>query len=602
MACQRRPRPAWAVVFDILVLVLPLFCLSATVTAQEVHLQANALTARMPDDASPRTIDPTAPLGRFATLFNESPGHPLAFAQARALLGQGAFKASAAAVPNLGNHAPPLWMHLVLENDQLATQPYRLFVAEGWTDRVDGWLVTPDGRTTHWRAGDARSPARYLRPGLGFAFDAQLPPGRNELFVRADSIDSAALALRAIPLGRADALEGPAQHWLGLVHGFLVALVVVYGLLWLALRERSLFRYVIYVGSYLYMHFAYSGIAAQVAWPESPPIARFAILAGMTLFSSAGLWFARDFLHLQQWAPRTDKALAWLVRVAMVAMAACIVLDQPSAAVAMAFPYIMLFTVLMVVLGVAGVRHRCEQGRIFLVASLVSMVGAFVTTLAVMGKLPFSNLTFRAVEVGVMMEASIWALALGLRLRRDREDRVHALQLAEHDPLTALCNRRGFMERAKPVRAAAQSEQRPLSVVLLDIDHFKSINDRHGHDAGDRTLVAVASRLRTLSRPGDVLARWGGEEFVVLLPDTPHAAALVFAERLRASLADMAVAVADGSIVHITASLGVAESAPGIDLEGILREADAALYFAKQAGRNRVGPATATMPITPTTP
>ena len=529
-----------------------------------------------------------APLGRYTRLFDEGEGHPLTLDAARARLAAGEFRRSTAAVPNLGNRAPPLWMHLDIENAETAPLSYRMYVAEGWTDRVDAWLVPPGGRPMHWQGGDARSPSRYLRAGLGFAFDAQLPAGHSELFVRADSIDSAALALRLVPLASTGALEGTAQHWLGLVHGFLLALVVTYGLLWLALRETSLLRYVAYVGSYLYMHLAYSGIAALAAWPDSPAIARFAILIGMTLFSSAGLWFARDFLRLSQWAPRTDRVVAWIVRIALVAMAACVLTDSPALAVGMAFPYIMLFTVLMVVLGVMGVRHGREQARIFLVASLASMAGAFVTTLAVMGRIPFSALTFRAVEVGVMVEASIWALALGLRLRRDREDRVQAQQLAQHDPLTGLFNRRGFLERALHAHELAMRDAQPLSLVLLDIDHFKDVNDRHGHDAGDRALAAVADRLRLLSRRDDVIARWGGEEFVLLLPDTSRDAAYAFAELLRADLAHMVVTLADGRTVAMTASLGVAGASHAARLEDLLRHADSALYAAKQAGRNRV--------------
>jgi len=587
----RRRRGANAVA--VLGAFLLAFALPLTARAQQVRVDTDGITGIAADATSTSSPPATrladaAPLGRYTLLFDESRNSPLTLDDARARFAAGAFRRATAAVPNLGNRAPPLWMHLAIDNVESSSLPYRLYVAEGWTDRVDAWLLPADGTPMHWQGGDARSPARYLRAGLGFAFDAPLPPGRSELFVRADSIDSAALALRMVPLAATGSLEGAAQHWLGLVHGFLLALVVTYGLLWLALRETSLLRYVAYVGSYLYMHLAYSGIAALALWPQSPAIARFAILIGMALFSSAGLWFARDFLRLPQWAPRTDRLVAWIVRIALLAMAACVVADAPAMAVAIAFPYIMLFTVLMVVLGVMGVRHRREQARIFLIASLASMAGAFVTTLAVMGKIPFSAMTFRAVEVGVMVEASIWALALGLRLRRDREDRVQALQLAEHDPLTRLFNRRGFLERALPVREAALRDARPLSLVLLDIDHFKDVNDRHGHDAGDRALAAVADRLRLLSRLDDVIARWGGEEFVLLLPDTSRDAAYAFAELLRADLAHMVVTLADGSTVAMTASLGVAGARQAVDLDDLLRHADAALYAAKQAGRNRV--------------
>ncbi len=532
--------------------------------------------------------DPTAPLGRYTQLLDELPGQPLGIDEARAQLAAGAFHRSAAAVPNLGNRAPPRWMHLAIENPGSAPLAYRLYIAEGWADRLDVWLFKPGGQSQQWLGGDERSPARYLRIGLGFGFDAEIPPGTSELFVRADSVDSVALVLRLLPLAATGDLEGATQHWLGLVHGFLLALVAAYGLLWLALRESPLLRYVAYVGSYLGMHLAYSGVAARVVWPEAPGVAHFAILVGMTLFSSAGLWFARGFLGLADFAPRLDRAVAWLVRLALAAMAGCVLADSPANAVDLAFAYIMLFTFLMVGLGVLGVRHRREQARVFLVATLFSMVGALVTTLAVMGHIPFSVLTFRAVEVGVMVEASIWALALGLRLRRQQEDRARALELASHDPLTGLYNRRGFLEQALPVFSTAARTARPLAVVMIDIDHFKHINDLHGHDAGDRTLVATAEQIRSACRLGDVVARWGGEEFVMLLPETNDDQARALAERLRERFASTSVGLGDGGAISFTASFGVAERREQASLEDVLRESDAALYAAKDAGRDRV--------------
>ena len=528
------------------------------------------------------------PLGRHAQLLDETPGSPLGLDAARARLAEGGFRPSPAEVPNLGNAAPPRWMHLVVDNPGTLPLAYRLYAAEGWVDRIDVWLLSPGRPLRHWAAGDERSPGRYLRVGLGFGFDAELPPGRSEVFVRADSVDAAAMSLRLIPMDRAAALEGETQHWMGLVHGFLLALVATYGLLWLALRERNHLRYVGYVGAYLGMHLAYSGIGPQVAWPESPTIGRFAILSGMVLFSSAGLSFARSFLGLADVAPRADRAVAWGVRGALLGMAACIALNAQLPAVHLAFGFITLFTFSMVGLGALALHHRREQAAIFLAATLISMVGTLVTTMSVMGLLPFNKLTFRAVEAGVMLEAAIWALALGLRLRRQREDGVRALELAQRDPLTGLHNRRGFLDQALPVFATAARNARPVSAVVIDIDHFKRINDRHGHAGGDLTLVDVAERIRNACRSGDIVARWGGEEFVMLLPETDSAQACALAERLREAFAHAPVPLGDGQAVAITASFGVAVREGPMSLDQLLQAADSALYQAKDAGRDCV--------------
>ncbi|MEO8057576.1 MAG: diguanylate cyclase [Burkholderiales bacterium] len=536
--------------------------------------------------------DPTAPLGIYTQLLDETRGEPLTIEKARERLAAGDFQRSTAAVPNLGNRAPPRWMHLDIDNPGAVPLAYRLYVAEGWADRLDVWLFVPAGATQHWLAGDERSPSRFLRMGLGFGFDAELPPGHSELFVRADSIDAAALALRLIPQAHTGELEGAARQWLGLVHGFLLALVATYGLLWLALRETNLLRYVAYVGSYLYMLLSYSGLAASTVWPNSPAVAQFAILVGMTLFSSAGLWFARGFLGLAEFAPKTDRAVAWIVRIALALMTVCVLADWKAAAVDLAFGYIMFFTFVMVGLGWLGVRHGREQAAVFLAATLLSMAGALTTTLAVMGVLPFSAVTFRAIEVGVMVEAAVWALALGLRLRRQQDDRAQALELARHDPLTGLYNRRGFLEHALPVYSTSIRHEGLLALVMLDIDHFKRINDVHGHDAGDRTLVAVADKLRHACRMGDIVARWGGEEFVMLLPETDADSAHALAERLRELLAGTVVTLGDGGSTSFTASFGVAVRRDMASLEDVLRASDAALYAAKHAGRDRVVSAT----------
>ena len=581
-------------IFRLVLLMASLLFLAVSISAlaQQVRLDGQGMafaieSSTTPDNAT-RLLDPAAPLGRYSGLLDELPGQPLSLAEAQARYAAGDFRRSKVDVPNLGNRAPSRWLHLNIDVAQAAPAVYRIYVAEGWTDRVDAWLVRGRNVSLHWQGGDERSPSRDLRSGLGFAFDALLTPGLSELYVRVESIDSVALAPRVVPLVDAGSLEGSAQHWLGLVHGFLLALVVTYGLLWLALRETSLLRYVLYVGSYLLMHLAYSGIAAHLVWPDSPAVGRFAILVGMCLFASAGIGFAREFLRVANWGPRLDRGLAWLVRLALAAMLICVVANAQGPAVSLAFAYIMLFSLLMVALGILGVRHRQEQAWTFLIASLFSMIGSMIATLAVMGKLPFNSLTFRAIEIGVMIEASIWALALGLRLRRDREDRMHAMKLAEHDPLTGLFNRRGFLERVLPMMTSGLEDASPLALIMLDIDHFKAVNDRYGHDSGDRSLVAIADRLRGLSSSSNVVARWGGEEFVILLSKSSEAETNAFAERLRSELAAMEIALADGNTLNLTASLGVARTSGGIRLDDLLRQADDALYRAKQAGRNRV--------------
>jgi two-component system, sensor histidine kinase LadS len=336
------------------------------------------------------------------------------------------------------------------------------------------------------------------------------------------------------------------------------------------------------------MHLAYSGVLPLLLYPDQPRIGRFAILAGMVLYSSAGLEFARSFLSIAQWSPRLDRTVKWGVRGALALMLVFTVLDWQSAAIELAFAYISIFTVLMVWLGALGVRQRQPQAWSFLIATLCGMGGAFLTTIAVMGLIPFNAVTFRAMEVSVMCEASLWALALGIRMRRHRDDRAQALAMANRDALTGVYNRRGFLEHARPLFDAATRAATPVGVLMVDIDHFKALNDRHGHEAGDQALIAVARRLSTVARETDVLARWGGEEFLLLLPGTTATEAARLAERLRIVLADTPVDIGNGESVRLTASIGVGCASSCDSLDALIRQADAALYAAKDGGRNRV--------------
>ena len=165
-----------------------------------------------------------------------------------------------------------------------------------------------------------------------------------------------------------------------------------------------------------------------------------------------------------------------------------------------------------------------------------------------------------------------------------------ALQLVQHeaetDALTGQPNRRALDEMLKQQVDMAQSTGRAFSVLLLDIDHFKLVNDTHGHGAGDDTLRAFAQRVREHLRQGDTCARYGGEEFVVVLPGTTLAAALDVAERLRHGVAE--ASLMSVPLVRATVSIGAAQHVPGETVEQLLERADTAVYAAKRGGRNQV--------------
>lgn len=158
---------------------------------------------------------------------------------------------------------------------------------------------------------------------------------------------------------------------------------------------------------------------------------------------------------------------------------------------------------------------------------------------------------------------------------------------SETDTLSGLLNRRGFEDRADRLLASAQRAGVPTAMLVADLDHFKTINDTHGHEAGDRVIAAFAQVLGAIADPRSVLGRLGGEEFAVLIPATNLATARLYAEGVRSGFSGLAIAgLPPGR--PISASFGVAPFQPGDSLSDLLRRADAALYEAKKGGRDRV--------------
>lgn len=173
---------------------------------------------------------------------------------------------------------------------------------------------------------------------------------------------------------------------------------------------------------------------------------------------------------------------------------------------------------------------------------------------------------------------------------RLRSSMQQSFEMAVTDPLTGLSNRRYLDAHLKVLFNRAAQRGRPLSICITDIDRFKSVNDTYGHDAGDEVLREFASRIRSSVRGADLACRYGGEEFVVIMPDTLPDAAAAIAERLRAAIETLEFHLSPGGpTIHLTASMGISSNLAGADTpEQMLKQADLALYQAKHNGRNQV--------------
>lgn len=167
-------------------------------------------------------------------------------------------------------------------------------------------------------------------------------------------------------------------------------------------------------------------------------------------------------------------------------------------------------------------------------------------------------------------------------------ENVRLHRVAVTDPLTGTYNREFLQQRLPAEIEQAADRDRPLSIAIVDVDHFKPVNDQHGHGVGDLVLAEVARRLRSAIRGGDLLVRYGGEEFIAVLPKADAGRAWEVGERMRQRVAERAFEVGDGLALLLRISVGVAQWRSGEKMPDLIQRADVALYAAKQRGRNRV--------------
>ncbi|WP_341887881.1 GGDEF domain-containing protein [Variovorax sp. YR752] len=254
---------------------------------------------------------------------------------------------------------------------------------------------------------------------------------------------------------------------------------------------------------------------------------------------------------------------------------------------------VMTLLVLILVFGMFALRPAHARSLVLLAFVLLSAVMLWKSRVDPQRYPPLIEAVHFAFAVIVLAGVGVLSLRMGAlraRLKQQKDELAEALAqirlLATQDELTGLFNRRHMTSLIRDAQARAQRSGEPLSLVLMDLDHFKRINDGHGHHAGDAVLRGFAEAGRTALRSTDVLARWGGEEFLLMLEGTAPEQAAMVVERIRAQLARASFeTVAPG--LAVTFSAGLVAFAPDQTLEQVVEQADQAMYRAKTGGRNR---------------
>lgn len=539
--------------------------------------------------AAPLSVaqDPVSAIGLSTRTLQENQSR-LSLAEATVALQAGQFTPGTSPVLSFGIGAKPVWIQFALDNPAPAPVQKRLSIEIAWLDRIELYIRNPDGSLTTHHVGDRQPYAQRSVASRYFVFDHAFGAGTSEVFVRVETPDPMVVPIHLLDPEVSRDRQMQQAFSYGIVYGFLLALMAYNAILYLSLRSTRYLYYALYLAMFVAMNVAYTGHGYAWLWPDSLAWQQWSNPVLMFLYGTSGLVFAIRFLDLRVYFPRARKTVIAFCATFGALLVAAFLLDSQKLALLAAFTFAILFTAIMLFLGVISVRAGQKPARYFLIAALAGMVGALLTALSTWGFIPYNSWTFRAVEIGMLIDATLLALALGYQFRVGQEERLRAERLAQLDPLTGLNNRRAFYDKTSALWSQTVRHGHATSVMLLDIDRFKQINDAHGHAHGDEVLRAVTQVLKASMREEDVLARWGGEEFIVFLPETSREEAMALAERLRILIAALRVPAEAGETV-LTASFGIAQMEDHHStLDALIASADECLYQAKQQGRNQV--------------
>ncbi|WP_165311192.1 diguanylate cyclase [Vibrio ziniensis] len=519
--------------------------------------------------------------------FQEPSEQPMNLVEAQEYFQQNPVFSARSSLLNFGISDKASWVRLSLNNTSKDSVFKRLTAGQTWLERVDVYLVT-DTLNQHWYSGDGERANHHLIPDVGIVFDLEVPAGESAILIRAQSFDPMTLPIELITNEEARQKDTINHVMSGILYGILFALVGYNIILFFTLKQADSLYYCLYIACFIVMNLGYSGYAFLWLYPDSPTIQNYSTLFFMVLHGVCGLIFVSHFLNLPARMPKLERFIQGYITCGIAVISLLVILQkhQPSAVVA--FVFLSFTTLVMIVIGIVNLG-KVRDAQYFLLAVSCSMLGLLLTTLSVWGVIPYTYQGYNGAVYGVLLEALILAFVLANRLKVIENERVTAKFLSSYDPLTQLFNRHSFVQAGTKIIQDDTKYNASISFIILDIDYFKSVNDSYGHQVGDRALCHISNLLQKYCRNSDVVARWGGEEMVILLPNTDMSEALNCAENLRSIIEKTPLCI-DGEVISLTASFGISSRVNNENLDQLFKHADKQLYIAKNRGRNRVEP------------
>ena len=411
---------------------------------------------------------------------------------------------------------------------------------------------------------------------------------------------------------------------------FSISLLTLYNLfLFFSLRDINYLYYVGYSSSMLFLTGVIYGFNYQLAWPNSPQWNFFTYAASGQFTAIFIVLFVRSFLNTEVVSKTLDRVLLAFLFASVFLLGLCIPEETRSFAIQFSGPLATAGGPAVLAVGIVAWWRGYTGARYFTLAWSASLISITIFGVMVMGVIEFNFWLYYSFAIGVLIEITLISLALAdkyhmLRIQKDEADSValaaerelaktlkksaeeleykvrvrtadlrHAKVVAENlartDELTGMSNRRAYFELGEQVHQRAKNKECVYSIVMLDIDKFKNVNDTYGHASGDLVIIDIANVLAKLLPDDAIAGRIGGEEFGIILPAYALDTVEDVAEAMREAVEARSVSLNNNKELKVTISLGIAEYRDGdISLDEVMARADIGLYEAKETGRNRV--------------
>ncbi|MCZ6771860.1 MAG: sensor domain-containing diguanylate cyclase [Proteobacteria bacterium] len=574
-----------------------------------------------PIELSSPYFKPLSLYGHFDILIDEEGGLGVGDLNAPEIAAR--FFPSTARNANLGFTKAEIWARFSVRYGDTFDEPVVLVIDEPLIDNVDLYTAHASGSVTRAHSGDGYPFGERDYEYRNITFKLEPEPGTTVNYYLRIHSPTSAVGLPLSLYNESDFLSKATKEnvllggYFGLMIGLSLSAVVLFALG----RQITFFYYFLYLGFFALMMCAYSGYGMQFLWPDSPAVQQLSPKLLMVLTIITGVLFGRRFIDIRAHLASANKLFGAVLGVLGFGFVSYLTMSVQLGILAMMASGVAVCLIIM-----AGAFRAMVAGdRVapyFLVGFAAFTAGVLVMTLDMTGMIAPSPLTTYSLYLGSLVQFLSLSLALGERLwilqrekdieietvsvdlatlndhldeivetrTQDLEERNRELSdLAIRDSLTGLYNHSTSIELLEQFLNQSQRYKFPIATIMVDIDHFKPINDTYGHQIGDKVLERVSRALSDSVRGADVVGRYGGEEFIIVMPHADAPAAREYGDRLLQKIREIEIPGKSGA--HITASVGVSVFYPHghrTSAPEVIRRADEALYRSKRDGRDRL--------------